>query len=56
LTIEAVCEMFKVTRPTIHKWKKKQLIPFYRIGRRIYFKEHELLELTASKKKSNIVR
>jgi excisionase family DNA binding protein len=56
MTIEDVVKMFKVTKVTIHKWKKKKLIPFYRMGRKIYFKEQELLELVTSKKKNNIVR
>ena len=43
LTIEEACELFKVSKVTIHKWKKANKIQSYRIGRKIYFKKSELL-------------
>jgi excisionase family DNA binding protein len=44
LNVEEVCKFLRVSKVTIHKWKKKKLIVSYRIGRRIYFKKHELIK------------
>lgn len=44
LNVEEACEFLCVSKVTIHKWKKKKLIVSYRIGRRIYFKKHELIK------------
>lgn len=43
LSIEQACALLLVSKVTIHKWKKKKLIRSYRIGRRVYFKKHELI-------------
>lgn len=43
LNISEACELLHVSKVTIHKWKKRKLIKSYRIGRKIYFKRHELL-------------
>jgi len=43
LKIEEACELLKVSKVTIHKWKKQNKIRSYRIGRKIYFKKSELL-------------
>ena len=45
LNIEAVQKMLGVSKVTIHKWKKKGLIPFYKINRKLYFKKSELLNV-----------
>ena len=44
LNVEEACKLLGVSKVTIHKWKKKKLIVSYRIGRRIYFKKHELVK------------
>jgi len=44
LNVEEACTYLRVSKVTIHKWKKKRLIVSYRIGRRIYFKKHEMLK------------
>ena len=44
LNVEQTCALLGVSRVTIHKWKKQKLIVSYRIGRRIYFKKHELIK------------
>ena len=44
LKIEEACELLKVSKVTIHKWKKQNRIQSYRIGRKIYFKKHELIK------------
>ena len=43
LSIEEAEKFLHVSKPTIHKWKKSKKIQSYRIGRRIYFKKHELV-------------
>jgi excisionase family DNA binding protein len=43
LSIEETAKLLRVSKVTIHKWKKKKLIQHYRIGRKIYFKEQELI-------------
>lgn len=43
MSIEEVKAYLHVSGVTIHAWKKKKLIRSYRIGRRIFFKKHELL-------------
>jgi excisionase family DNA binding protein len=44
LKLTDVSKLLKVSKVTIHAWKKAGLLPFYRIGRRVYFKESEVLE------------
>lgn len=44
MDIEQVKSFLHVSGVTIHAWKKKKLIRSYRIGRRIFFKKHELLD------------
>ena len=43
LQIEDACQLLKVSKVTIHKWKKQNKIRYYRIGRKIYFKRSELI-------------
>jgi excisionase family DNA binding protein len=43
LNIDEAAEFFDVSSQTIHSWKNKGTIPFYRMAGRIYFKETELL-------------
>lgn len=43
LKIEEVSEIFGVSINTVHDWKKKGKIPFYRIGSRIFFKRSEII-------------
>lgn len=44
LKLADVSKLLKVSKVTIHAWKKEGLLPFYRIGRRVYFKESDVLE------------
>ncbi len=43
LSIEDVQKIFKVSKVTIHKWKKKGLLPYYKMNRRVYFKRSEII-------------
>lgn len=42
--IEEVCRALKLSKVTIHKWKKQGLIPFHRISNRIFFKMSEVID------------
>ena len=37
IKINRLCEILKVSKATIHKWKKEGLIPFKRISNRVFF-------------------
>jgi transposase len=51
LSIEDVQNIFKVSKVTIHKWKKKGLLPYYKMNRKVYFKRSEILTSMAHKKR-----
>lgn len=44
LTQKEASELLGVTVQCIIKWKKKKLIPYYQIGRSVFFSKKELLE------------
>lgn len=44
LKIDEVCALLKVSRVTIHKWKKTGTIPFHRISNRIFFTASEIAD------------
>jgi len=44
LTQKEVSELLGVTVQCIIKWKKKNLIPYYQIGRSVFFSKKEILE------------
>lgn len=44
LTLQEACSLFKRSAQTIHNWKRQGLLPFHRMGGRIYFKKSECLE------------
>jgi excisionase family DNA binding protein len=52
MTIEEASKFLHVSKVTVHKWKKNKLIKAYRIGRKIYFKKHELIEAMNLKTKN----
>jgi excisionase family DNA binding protein len=43
MSMEETCKFFQVSRVTIQQWKKSKKINAYRIGRKLYFKKHELI-------------
>lgn len=51
LSIEDIQKIFKVSKVTVHKWKKKGLIPFYKMNRRVYFKKSEVIDSMNHKKR-----
>ena len=44
LTQKEASELLGVTVQCIIKWKKRKLIPYYQIGRSVFFSKKELLE------------
>lgn len=42
LSSDNVIELLKISKVTLHNWKKKGLIKSHRIGRRVYFKKQDL--------------
>lgn len=53
LTIKDACDFLKVSKVSLHKWKREGKIEYHRFGSRIRFKKSELLALSRPKKKGN---
>lgn len=51
LTIKDLERLFNVSKVTIHKWKKRGLLPFYKMNRKVYFKRSEVIESMSHKKR-----
>lgn len=51
LSIEDVQKIFKVSKVTIHKWKKQGLIPYYKVNRKLYFSRSEIFGSIVHKKR-----
>ena len=50
LTTEEVCEYLRISRPTIHRWKREGVIPHIRIGKNIRYRESDLRDVLQSKR------
>lgn len=44
MSINDVCQEFGISKTTLTEWKNKGLVPFVRLGRRIYFERAAILE------------
>jgi excisionase family DNA binding protein len=44
LNIQEVCSLLKVSKPTLHTWKREGRLPYHRMGAKVYFKEKEVIE------------
>ena len=53
LKVVDVAKLLKVSKVTIHQWKKKGLIPFTRISNKVYFNKKDVL---SALKKINVGR
>lgn len=51
LNIEEVQKIFRVSKVTIHKWKKAGLLPYYKVSRKLYFKKSEVIDSLKDKKR-----
>lgn len=43
ISLEAVAKLLRVSKVTLHAYKKAGLIPFHRLGRRVLFRKSEVL-------------
>ncbi len=43
LTVAELSKYLGVSKVTIHTWKREGKLPFYTMGRRVYFKKSEIL-------------
>jgi len=44
LNVEEIAEYLGVSKVTIFTWKREGKLPFHRLGRRVFFKESEILK------------
>ena len=44
LNMQEACETFGISKTTLTDWKKRGIVPFIRLGRRIYFERERVLE------------
>jgi excisionase family DNA binding protein len=44
ISIKEASQLLHVSIVTIHTWKRKGILPFHRLSRKIYFKKDEILE------------
>ena len=44
LKIHEVAKLLSVSKVTIHDWKRKGIIPFHRMGGRVFFKKQEVIQ------------
>jgi hypothetical protein len=54
LEITELCRYLKITRKTAHTWRRNGILPSFKLGRRIYFKNKDIALLCeAEYKKQN---
>jgi hypothetical protein len=51
MNIEDIQKIFNVSKVTVHKWKKKGLLPYYKMNRKVYFKKSEVIDSMSYKKR-----
>lgn len=39
-----IVKLLRISKVTLQKWMKAGKVPYYRLGRKVYFKESELLD------------
>ncbi len=49
LTLVEVLKIFHITRPTLRRWEQNKIVTPIRVGRRLLFKESDILKLTCHK-------
>ena len=42
LSADEVCKRFGVTKPTIHEWRKREILQSYKLGSKIYYRLDEI--------------
>lgn len=51
LTIERTCELFQISKVTLHKWKKSGRLPYVKVDRKVYFKASDITEFLKDHKR-----
>lgn len=51
LSISDIQRIFDISKVTVHKWKKKGLLPYYKMNRKVYFKKSEVIASMSHKKR-----
>lgn len=46
LTTAEACEFLRVSKPTLHRWKREDIIPHVRLGNNIRYKLSDLTKKT----------
>ena len=49
LTTEEAMTLAKVSRPTLHRWKKAGLIPFIKIGKNVRYRKSDFIDAITKK-------
>jgi excisionase family DNA binding protein len=49
LTTNEACEFLRISKPTLHRWKKEGIVPHVRFGSNIRYKESDLMNLLKNK-------
>ena len=39
---DKICELLGITKPTLHEWRKRNIIKTYKIGSRVYYRWDEI--------------
>ena len=42
LTTDEVCEYLRISRPTLHRWKRDRIVPHIKIGKNIRYRQSDL--------------
>ncbi len=45
IEVDEVCSILKISKVTLHKWKRQGKLPFYRLGSRILFRRSDVMAL-----------
>lgn len=52
LTTEETCQMVRVSRPTLHRWKQSGIIPYVKVGKNIRYYESDVRELLTTRRRN----
>ena len=42
LSADEVCKRLSITKPTIHEWKRRNILKSYKLGSRVYYRFDEI--------------
>ena len=50
MTREEVCKLLKVSNTTLFNWNNEKILVNFKIGRRVYYKKEDVINLRTTKK------